>query len=182
MLSRMLNEAIEAVTEDMEQEELEAFLEFMLDENEILVEFIENGWDLQEALDYLTELKVPSPKEVAAKKKGVKVPKPNKASKANLRRGNPNNNPWSDWGKNAPKKPGTNTRHSVFGGSNALNRTGEWSCGCEDYTCNCTSLKRKGRDGKPMTKTFTIKKSRHLAYNQRYKQHAHPNQEHPHSV
>ena len=177
MLSKMLSEAVEAVAEDLDDGELEAFLETVLDENADLVDLFEGGWDVYEAiehLDSLQEFKVPSPKEVAAKKKKKNRAKSNK----NLKVGNPNNDPWSDYGARGvkgAKGTGGTQMHDVLG-SGGRKKTGTYQCRCKNYTCDCRNIKTG------FTKTFTIKKSRHLAYNKRYKAHPHPQKDHPRSV
>ena len=191
MLSKMLSEAVEAVAEDLDDQEV-AFLEFVLDENdgaiEELFDLIDGGWDFYEAIDHLgslMEFKVPSPKEVAARKKKKNRAKSNK----NLQKGNPGNNPWSDYGASSPRAKklgaagtGGTTMHDVLG-KGGRNRTGEWTCSTlGKYQYKCTSNKRKDRDGDPVVKFVNIDGGAHKAYNKRYKAHPHPKKDHPDSV
>jgi hypothetical protein len=182
MLSKMLADAVAEVTEDMSQDDLEVMLESIMDLNPELVDLVDEGWILDEAIDHLDslqEFKVPSPKEVAGRKKA----KSRSKSSKNLRVGNPGNNPFSNYGVTGKKGGSGGKRHRVFGAKRPGQQTGEWSCNCKNYTCKCTSSKRKNRKGGPMVKTFTIDKANHLkgAPGAMWKASGHSKKEHPHS-
>ena len=169
-LSALLEQAI---LDEMLDLKLESEVEFMLEMNPELIDLLSEGVLLEDMVGQLNELKVPSPKEVKARAKAKSAAK----SKKNLRKGNPGNDPWSDYGaRGVPGASGTGgtTMHDVLG-KGGRSKTGEWSCKCKNYECDC-----KSSDGS--TKSFRINKGRHLAYNRRYKAHAHPRKDHPRSV
>jgi len=125
MLSSELKEALDdpGFVAAMSDEELEVFFE---DHPEIFDLVLDEDMEVNEAIEYLGELKVPKPHQVG--RSGL-------ATNKNLQHGNPGNDPFRTAPLHATSSAGKG------GGSrpNPRTKTGECkNCKCKNYVCTCT--------------------------------------------
>jgi len=148
MLSSELKEALDdpGFIAALSDEELEVFVE---DHPEIFDLVLDEGMDVNDAIEYLGELKVPKPHEVG--RAGL-------ATNKNLRQGNPGNDPFKTQPLHATSSAGKG------GGSRAGNprsKTGECkNCTCRDYECTCTC---NGKERVINMKAYKSRKKNYMA-------------------